>query len=143
MEKWESNIVVNRPVEDVFAFVINPENGPLWHIGSGEIQPISEEPIGVGKRHRIIKQIFVWRLETVTEVTEYELNQKVSFKSISGPYPFELRYTFERVNSGTRLTEFGEAKLPGFLKLAVRLTIGTAKKNSEAGLSKLKRYLEA
>ena len=30
MVKVEHSVVINRPVEDVFGFIANPENTPLW-----------------------------------------------------------------------------------------------------------------
>ena len=38
MATLEISIVINRPVEDVFAFVSNPENYPKWFSGSREVQ---------------------------------------------------------------------------------------------------------
>ena len=30
MAKFEINLVINRPIEEVFAFISNPENQPRW-----------------------------------------------------------------------------------------------------------------
>jgi hypothetical protein len=139
--KWESNITIRCPVEVVFAFVTDPRNGSKWH-RSQEIKPMSDDSIGVGAKYLITGRFLVWRFNSISEVSEYEANRVVSYRSQSGPYPFELRYIFEPVEAGTRLTEIGQASLKGLLKVAVRLFVGPAKRNSERGLHLLQDILE-
>ncbi|MDX1520381.1 MAG: SRPBCC family protein [Anaerolineae bacterium] len=142
MAKWETSIVVNRPVKDVFAFVTDPQQGSKWH-RSNEITPISDDPIKVGSRYRVTGKFLFWKFDNETVVSEYEENRIVAYQSSSGPYPFVLRYIFEPVDNGTRLTEIGEADPPALMRLAIGLFIGTAKKNGERGLQMLKSFLEA
>lgn len=141
MAKWETVVVVKRPVRDVFAFVIDPQHSSKWH-RSSEIIPHSDEPIHVGSSYRVTGRFLVWNFDSETVVSEYEENQVVAFESNSGPFPYVLRYVFEPVTGGTRLTEIGEAHPPAMMKFAMRLFIGTARNNGERGLSMLKSYLE-
>ena len=142
MMQWETSIVIHRPVEAVFAFVIDPDGGSEWH-RANEITPISEGPIGIGSTFRVRGKFLFWEFDSVSEVTEYEENRKVTYRSDTGYYPFELRYLFEPVESGTRLTEVGMAAPRGLMKLAIRMFVGTARSNSEKGLRMLKDILEA
>ena len=48
MARIEINLVINRPVEEVFAFVSNSENLPRWRSTSLEVKKTSEGAIGVG-----------------------------------------------------------------------------------------------
>jgi hypothetical protein len=139
--KWESSIMIRCPVEEVFAFVTDPQNGSKWH-RSQEIRAIADGSIRVGSKYLVTGRFMVWRFESISEVSEYEANKVVAYRSQSGPYPFELRYFFEPIEAGTRLTEIGQAELKGLLKIAVRLFVGPAKGNSERGLRLLQSILE-
>ena len=46
MPKIEMSIVINRPVEEVFAFLSDFENNPKWQATSVEARKISEGPVG-------------------------------------------------------------------------------------------------
>ncbi len=143
MAKVEIGIVINRPVEEVFAFLSNPENNPKWNSVSSEVKITSAGPIGVGTTYRAVIKALGRRIEGENEFTEYEPNRKFTFKSKSGPVPLESRWTFERVEGGTRVTETGVAELGGFFKLAEPLLVRMIKRQSEADLANLKDLMEA
>ena len=42
------SIVIDRPVEQVFAYVTNVVNDPTWHTDVVEARQASDGPIGVG-----------------------------------------------------------------------------------------------
>ncbi len=48
MIKLENSLVINRPVEEVFAFVDNPENEPQWNQVAQSSEKTLEGPMGVG-----------------------------------------------------------------------------------------------
>src|SRR5258708_40050082 len=92
------SIVINRPVQEVFAFLSNPENSPKWSSGSGEVQITSAGPIGVGTTYRTVRTFLGRRIESEIEATAYEPNRSYATKSKSGPGPAESPVTFERVD---------------------------------------------
>ena len=81
--------------------------------------------------------------EAVTEITDYEANRRVTFTTVSGPMPFVERYTLEAVEGGTRLTEFGEVQLSGWMRLLSPLIGAFQRRNSAGGLSTARDILEA
>lgn len=139
--KWQSSITIHQPVEDVFAFVTDPEGGSKWH-RANQITPVSEGPIGVGSTYRVSGRFLFWEFDSLSEVSEYEENRVVAYQSDARMYSYALRYLLEPVEGGTRFTEIGEANPQGLLKFAIRLFAGGAKKNSERGLRLLKDELE-
>lgn len=139
--KWENTITIHRPVEEVFAFVTDPDGGSKWH-RANQITPVSERPIGVGSTYRVTGRFLFWDFDSISEVIEYEENRKVSYQSNAGMYTYRLRYILEPMENGTRFTEIGEADPKGLLKIAIRLFLGGAKGNSERGLKLLKDELE-
>jgi hypothetical protein len=143
MAKFEINLVINRPIEEVFAFIANPENLPRWRAATLEVKRISSEPLGVGS---IVRGRFTFLgcpFEGNLEIILQEPHGRYGTRLIEGPFPLEARYTLEPVENGTQLTLVIEGQPGGFFKLAEPLVVSMAKRSYEADLHNLKEMLEA
>jgi carbon monoxide dehydrogenase subunit G len=138
----EINIVINRPVEDVFALLSNPENDHKWRSGI-EVKKTSEGPYGVGTTFRSVVTALGRRIEGEIEYTEYEPNRSLATKSKSGPIPVESQWTFKRVEGGTRVDVALQAEPGGFFKLAEPLLVSILKRQFGADFANLKELMEA
>jgi uncharacterized membrane protein len=143
MAKLELSVVINRPAEEVLAFLSNPENSPKWSSGSGEAKITSAGPMGVGTTYRTVRTVLGRRIEGENEFTAYEPNRSYATKSTSGPVPMESRVTFERVEGGTRVTGTLVGEPGGFFKLAEPLLVSMIKRQLDADLGNLKDLMEA
>ena len=142
MVKLEISTVINRPVEEVFAFLSIPENDPKWISSSNDVKKTSEGPIGVGATFRTVVRFLGRRIEGESEITEYEPKRRYATKSKSGPVPVKSRVTFERVEGGTRVTDTQVAEPDGFFKLAEPLLVSMVKRQFEADFANLKDLME-
>ena len=143
MIKVEHSVVIDRPVEEVFAFVAAMENEPQWQSGVDEVHSTSEGPMGVGSTWFEVMRILGRRIETHYVVTEYEPNRKLSMKSTSGPVSMEGSMTFESAGGGTRMDITGQGDAKGFFKLAEPVLGRIINRQFEADLGNLKDLLEA
>ena len=143
MVRMETSIVINRPLEEVFAFTANFENQPKWQSRLLEVRKTSEGPIGVGTTWRLVAKFLGQRIEFEQECTEYEPNRTYAGKSTSGPFPIYGRQTYERVEGGTRLNVTGEVQPGGFFKLAEPLVMRLLKRMTKSDLANLKDLMEA
>ena len=75
MVKIETSMVINRPIEEVFAFLTNPENDLVWRSGVLESEQTSDGPMGVGTTARSVEQFLGRRIESTVEFTAYEPNK--------------------------------------------------------------------
>ena len=142
MINFETSVVINRPVEQVFAYVDNTDNDTKWQEGVLESKQDPVGPVAVGTKVNQSFQFLGQRLETSFEVTEHEPNQSVKYKSISGPIDFESLTTFETVDDGTKLNLALEADVSGVFKLAEPLVARNAKSQWEKSFASLKEVLE-
>ncbi len=143
MAKFEINLVINRSIEDVFAFVSNSENLPRWRATALEVTKTFEGAPSVGG---VFKGRFTFLgrpFEGNLEITAHEPNRTYATKMVAGPFPLEARYTLEPSESGTRLTLVVEGEPGGFFKLAEPLVVSLAKRGYDADLHNLKEMLEA
>ena len=141
--KSEFSVVINRPVEEVFAFANDLESDPQWMAAVSERKKTSEGPVGVGTTFHDTGTLLGRKVENNYEVTEYEPNAKLGIKTISGSIPIEATSTCEPVEGGTRFTMAGAADVAGIFKFAEPFVTRIMKRELEADLANLKDLLEA
>lgn len=139
----EESVEISRPVEEVFAYVANPENLPEW---SGIVLEVHKETQGQlqeGGRFTVGAKFLGRRFETPFEVSAHEPPRRHSDKSTGGPFPQEYTYTFEETaGGGTRFTQVAEGEPGGFFKLVGPLLEMAGRRQFRADLQTLKDLLE-
>ena len=144
MARAEASVVINRPVEEVFAFASNPENEPQWSTGILESKQTSAGAMGVGTTLQGVSHLLGRRIEWSSEVTEYERNRKIRYKaSLPPPLSLEQTLIFEPVEGGTRVTIIAEGEAGGFFRLAEPIVVRMYERQMEASVANLKDILEA
>jgi len=142
MEGFELSIVINRPIEEAFAVLANLENDAKWRREWIEAINMSEGSLGVGATFRLVSEFLGRRIETVYEITRYELNRIAAWKTVSGPLPLTFQRTFERLEGGTQVSIRYEAEIRGFLKLIKPLVVNVGKQSLQGDFPKLKELME-
>lgn len=99
-----TSVEIDRPLNEVFAFVSNVENDVQWRTNVKSLRNLTPPPTGVGTRSIETLTVFGKPLETVTEVIEFVPNQRVARKTVSGPTPVQTLRSVQQVATGTRFT---------------------------------------
>jgi uncharacterized membrane protein len=141
MPSAENSIVINRPRAEVFQFVANHENDPKWRPGVLDMERASGEGQGAVYRQGV-KGPMGRRIPADIEVTGYEENSHVAFRTLAGPVQPEGSYRFEDANGGTRVTFSLLANLRGPQKLMGPMVAKSMRSQVEA-LDNLRRLLES
>lgn len=141
--KGEASVVIDRPVEQVFEHVVDPERLTEWVLELVEVKDISEQPIRLGTTFVHDIQALGRRFENTHKVIEYQPNSVFAFKSISETPPVEIRFEFEPVEGGTRVNISLEGETRGLLKLAGPIVNRMVMRQWETNLANLKDLLEA
>ena len=139
----EQSVVINRPVEEVFAVVADFEKLPQWDAAVVEAAKTSEGPMGVGTTLREVFHLLGRRIESTGEVIGYESDRRIKIKTTSGPLPAEVTETFEPVENGTNITFTAELELGGLLKLAEPIIARLFGMQVKGSTASLKQFLEA
>jgi uncharacterized protein YndB with AHSA1/START domain len=142
MIRAEQSGVIDRPIEDVFAFVGDQTNTPAWQAGLVEVRRTTAGPIGVGTKHTFVRSFMRRRLEADNEYVAFEPNKRITFRTTSGPVRLEASYLFEPTPEGTRITSRIEMDASGFMSLAEPLIAATLKREMKAAFRLLKDLLE-
>ena len=142
--KLEHTVVINRPVEEVFAFASDYTNDDRYISGRLETKMTTPSPIGPGTRFDTTNKFLGRRIESSMEVTEYEVNRKIRSRSVKSPVQFTDSRVFQPEGSGTRLTTTLETDgTGGLFKLADPIVAKLSKRQMETDLAMLKDLLEA
>ena len=146
--KAGTSIVVERPIEDVWAFVANIENMDQWVVGVSEPRLSNGRDIGVGATYTS-KYTYAGKTHTIDyEVTAYEPHRHFATQSTEGPFPFKGELDLERVGQGTKVTNTIDAGSDGLFttitfKLLGPLVRISMRRQLHKELVALKNILEA
>lgn len=135
-------IQIYRPLQQVFTFVTTPENDFQWQYSTLASDRISGEAIGVGTLFRTVAHFMGRRIESIYEVTEFEVDKKYGFTSVSGPVDSHTLYTFEMIHIRTKINISTEMNPRGVLKTANPIDERKFRKQHQENLALLKNLLE-
>jgi len=85
---------VERPVEDVYAYLADFENVTSRNYAIALTEKTSDEPVGVGTTCRQVRTL-PSRSEESFEVTVYETHRSLGLSGTLGPFAAELEYHLE------------------------------------------------
>ena len=143
MARAEASLVINCPVDKLFAYLADISKGTEWQSELVEAQQTSSGPVGVGTTISEVRRILGRNLETSFTITEFVPDCRLEFKSTSGPIPMRAYYSLEESGGGAKVTMVVEAELTGVFKMTEPLVVNTAKRQMDADIAKLKDILEA
>jgi len=135
--------MIQRPVEAVWTFLENPNNGMQWEPATIDQHYTSPKPHGVGSTGMNARQVMGRRVETTWEITEYTPERSFTLKSTSGPISYVLSYALEAVDRGTHLSLHFQGDPKGLFKVAEPLLASTVKKEFVEDHARLKVLLES
>jgi uncharacterized protein YndB with AHSA1/START domain len=142
MIKEERTVVIDRPIEEVFAYVTDQTNTPNWQASLVDVQRTTPGPIGVGTKHTFVRNFMGRRMEADNEYVAFEPDRLVTFRTTSGP-PLVASYLFEAVPDGTRLTSRVELQGAGLFGLLEPVIGASLRREMKAALPALKALLES
>ncbi|HIN06702.1 MAG TPA: hypothetical protein EYM65_10790, partial [Dehalococcoidia bacterium] len=64
MARAESSLVINRPIDAVFAYLADIAKGMEWQSELLEVQQTSDGPVGIGTNLREIRRLLGRNMET-------------------------------------------------------------------------------
>lgn len=141
MGRTDAQVVIKRPLEEVFDYINDPSHWAEWFSGLVEAHA-SETPIRKGTELTSVTKLLGKRIETRLEITEYERNKRVASRMTS-PFPIDYVYTFEKTDGGTRVRVVGERQPRGFFKLADPILSRRYQSRAQKDLESAQERLEA
>jgi uncharacterized membrane protein len=140
MPNANNEIVIDRPRDEVFAFLADPENDPQWRSGVIDLKHVSGS--GVGARYaQGVKGPRGRRIPADIEITELTPGESIAFHTLTGPVRPRGRYLLFSAEDGTRVRFELDADVRGLKRLMAPMVQKAM--DSEVGqLERLKRVIE-
>jgi uncharacterized membrane protein len=144
MVKGEQSVMINRPVQDVFAWVAQnyAQNLPKWQTSVKELRQTSPGPIKVGTTLQQVREVNGKPTPMTAEITQYAPNQVIGWKSKGESTETSGNITFQSANGGTRVTLMVDVQVAGLGRLASPMISRVVNREAEDDLSRLKSLLE-
>lgn len=136
-------VVITRPLDEVFAFVSDARNRPSWDDSVDSEELTSPEPIRVGSTVRTRMRSMGRDYEIDWEIVEHEPPTRQRIESTSGPFSTTLVYELAGDGDGTSVRFSVTGRPTGFLRLIQPLIARTTQRNLDEGFARLKGVLEA
>jgi carbon monoxide dehydrogenase subunit G len=137
------SVQIARPLDEVFAFVADARNRPLWDDSVESEELTSPEPIGVGSTVRTRLRSMGREYVLTWEIVEHEPPVRQTIESTSGPFPTKLAYQLSARDGGGTVVAFSVTGRPrGMLRLFEPVLARSTQKNLDRGFPRLKRFLE-
>jgi carbon monoxide dehydrogenase subunit G len=136
--EFENTIAIERPIDEVFAFLSDFENIPKWNYYVLEVRQLSESPIGIGTTYHQVRKSD----QQDFRIIEFEANNTVAVKTLPQSSPsFERRFTLYEEGETTRIRDQWKLDTgrPALLEWLAR---GRVKSAVSENLTKLKELLQ-
>lgn len=138
----EENIIIHRPIEEVFTYMTDLRNAPEWQSGLLEVRQTTEGLVRIGTTYLAVRRFLGRKMESVMEIVGYEPNSSLTWKTVSSSVPFTSSWRFISTTEGTQVIWTFEAEV-GFFGLADRFVANSIRRDAVAGFGTLKDMLES
>lgn len=135
------DIVIERPVEEVFDVVADERNEPRYNRRMLQAEKTSPGPVGLGSRFRA-EFASRGRPVAVTELTAYERPRLLASETRMAAISVSGTLTFAAIPEGTLMSWDWEVEPRGVLRLTTPLVALVGRHLERAIWTSLKRYLE-
>ena len=139
----ETNVRIDRPVAEVFAYVSDPLNFPRWNSAVRTVRKTSAGRNEVASTYSMERELPSGRAVNELEVVASEPPREFAIRTTAGPTPFLYRYRFFPERGETVVKLEAQVELPGAAAFLPQLARRLVKKGVNDNLATLKQILEA
>ena len=137
------SIIIDRPIEVVFAYISNYELDSRWRAGIIEMTRTPPGRTQVGTKTREVARFFGRKRVTPAEITQYEQTGKVAFAGLmSNSIPISGSRAVEPIGEQTRFIYQATVELNGFYRLIEPMMAALLRRRFMSDLRRLKERLE-
>jgi carbon monoxide dehydrogenase subunit G len=143
--RFEATVVVDRPIEEVFAFLADGENDPKFSPRVIEIAKTTDGPPGAGTIFASTVKDAGVKTKREFKLTEFQQPTRIRWSELSKNSVVvpEGGYDLASSGSGTQLTFFNVLEGRGIGVLFAGLALRSARKGADAFAQSIKAAIEA
>jgi carbon monoxide dehydrogenase subunit G len=145
MDSFEASVVIDKPIEEVFDFLIDGENDKKFSARVQEIKKKTDGPIGPGTVYASTVKDAGIKTEREFELDVVERPTRIRWRELSkAPVTVpEGGYDLVTEGTGTRVTLFNQLEGQGFGKLIKGFALRSARKSADGMVRSIKTVIES
>ncbi len=143
--EFHRSVAVDRPVEEVFAFLEDMRNHPQEESSQViSVEKLTSGPIGIGTQFReIVQTLPLVQVEMISEVTQHDPCERIEIAWRGGGMEGVLTYRFKSQVGGTGIGFHETVTAKGFMRLAQPMIRRSFERMLVDRLHGIKRVLES
>jgi carbon monoxide dehydrogenase subunit G len=143
--RFEGSSVIDRPIDEVFAFLAEGTNDPQFSPRVVEMAKTTDGAPGVGTRFASTVKDAGMTTKREFEYTEFQAPSRIRWaeRSKNAVTASEGGYDLAPAGDGTRVTVFNVLEGHGVGKLVAPLALRAARKDADAFADRIKKAVEA
>ncbi|GLQ56723.1 SRPBCC family protein [Devosia nitrariae] len=139
-----NEIVIDRPVEAVARYAMEPDNAPAWYKNIESIVWRTPRPLAVGTQLDFVAWFLGRRLAYTYEIIELVENERMVMRTAQGPFPMETTYAFKPVSPDkTRMRLRNRGRPQGFAGVLAPVMAGAINAANRKDLEAIKTIMES
>lgn len=144
MPEFHSTTTIARSREEVFTYLVDPGAQTVWQSGLQEFDADWTDEPKLGDRARGTVKVAGKKVHWEAEITEVTRPDRIAFRSVESPFPFEISYTLVDTGGSTEVRHDGSTEALGgfFGKLADPLVALMYQRDMNSNLANLKAIME-
>lgn len=142
-KRVEARVWIDRPVQDVFAYVTSVDQWPEWRRDVVGGRVLTEGDLRVGSRAQGLAKVLGRTVTIDVVVTALEPGEAFGYRPVSGPLLTDNIYTFGSQDGGTLVTLTDDIRLQGIARVLLPVMPVLVRSAYRKNLSGLKAILEA
>jgi uncharacterized protein YndB with AHSA1/START domain len=143
MARIEGELVIHRPVHEVFDVVADERNEPRYNPRIRRPEKLSPGPIGRGTRFRAEAATLGRTTEMTIEYTAYERPRRLASSIHMPAADIVGTLRFDPVRNGTRMSWSWDVRPHGLYRLLTPVIARVGRRQEQENWGGLKRLLEA
>lgn len=137
------SVVIARPIHEVFAFIADARNDPLWCPNVRESEQTQGEGPAVGARYREVHKPGPKAAELDIEMLEHDPPRRAAWRASDESGTFVVSYDLEPVaGDATRVTQTDETLFQGLTRLLAPVIHFSVRRTLPKQFATLKSHLE-
>jgi carbon monoxide dehydrogenase subunit G len=142
MVRVAGEIMIDRPLEEVFDFVADESNEPKYNPRMTRADKITPGPVGVGTRFNSVMSGPGRAAEMTIEFTEFDRPRRITEKVHLSNMDIHGRLMFEPVGTATRMKWVWDLEPHGVVKLLGPIVRWIGDRQEREIWTSLKRFME-
>jgi uncharacterized protein YndB with AHSA1/START domain len=139
MIKAHGSTDIDRPIQEVFDYVVDARNEPKWLPGAKDVEKTTSGDVGLGTR---FEGTYARAGKVTLEVVRYEPPHRLTFRARAKPVHFDDEVELSERDGKTHLEARMLAEPQGMLRFVPFLMAPALKKSFAANWDRLRAELE-